>query len=141
MNASGLLASSDDDAASRKTSLYDRLRETLRLTGYKSRSTSTDATRCPTIILSKSSPRNSDFSLDKAKDVLRKPSNEPSNVSLRSTHTEKSLIAKKRVIRMLLVIVVLFFVCWTPRFPCTFPLFLATLSHIRNMFSATSGGC
>lgn len=35
-------------------------------------------------------------------------------VSLRSTHAERSLVAKKRVIRMLIMIVVEFFVCWTP---------------------------
>ncbi|XP_071541359.1 uncharacterized protein [Panulirus ornatus] len=35
---------------------------------------------------------------------------------LRSSHTERSLQAKKRVIRMLFVLVAEFFICWTPLF-------------------------
>ncbi|KAL7075453.1 hypothetical protein ACQ4LE_005089 [Meloidogyne hapla] len=37
-------------------------------------------------------------------------------VNLRSTQAEKSAIAKQRLIRMLIVIVVLFFFCWTPSY-------------------------
>ena len=39
---------------------------------------------------------------------------DPTNV--RSTHLEKSILAKKRVIRMLFVVVFEFFICWTPIF-------------------------
>ena len=38
------------------------------------------------------------------------------SINLRSTHSEKSILAKKRVIRMLFVVVLEFFVCWTPIF-------------------------
>uniref|UniRef100_A0A914V731 G-protein coupled receptors family 1 profile domain-containing protein n=1 Tax=Plectus sambesii TaxID=2011161 RepID=A0A914V731_9BILA len=116
-----LEVSIDDDGPSRKTSLYDRIKETLRLPGGRSRfsTTSADGARCPTIILNKSTPPNSECMLDterSSKAISRKPSAEQPNVSLRSTHSEKALIAKKRVIRMLLVIVVIFFFCWTPSY-------------------------
>ncbi|XP_076042472.1 uncharacterized protein LOC143026264 isoform X2 [Oratosquilla oratoria] len=40
----------------------------------------------------------------------------PTFKRLRSTHLEKSIAAKKHVVRMLFVVVLLFFVCWTPIF-------------------------
>ncbi|CDW61192.1 7tm 1 domain containing protein, partial [Trichuris trichiura] len=43
-----------------------------------------------------------------------RPQGRWSGTQLRSTHTEKSLVTKKRVIKMLAMIVVEFFVCWMP---------------------------
>uniref|UniRef100_A0A5S6QK88 G_PROTEIN_RECEP_F1_2 domain-containing protein n=1 Tax=Trichuris muris TaxID=70415 RepID=A0A5S6QK88_TRIMR len=43
-----------------------------------------------------------------------RPQGRWSGAQLRSTHTEKSLVTKKRVIKMLAMIVVEFFVCWMP---------------------------
>jgi len=40
----------------------------------------------------------------------------PKLEKVRSSHLEKSILAKKRVIRMLFVLVFEFFVCWTPIF-------------------------
>lgn len=113
----------DDDDTSRKTSFYDRLKDTLRLPGNRTRlsmASTADSARCPTIVLNKSTPPTSECNVEAERSsktsVIRKPSSEQPNVSLRSTHSEKALIAKKRVIRMLLVIVVIFFICWTPRY-------------------------
>ncbi|XP_064108483.1 uncharacterized protein LOC135216887 [Macrobrachium nipponense] len=36
--------------------------------------------------------------------------------NLRSSHTERSIMAKRRVVRMLFVLVAEFFICWTPLF-------------------------
>ncbi|KFD56210.1 hypothetical protein M513_02988 [Trichuris suis] len=43
-----------------------------------------------------------------------RPQGRWSGTHLRSTHTEKNLVTKKRVIKMLAMIVVEFFVCWMP---------------------------
>ena len=49
-------------------------------------------------------------------------------MALRSTHSERSLLAKKRVIRMLVVVVLVFAICWTP----LYSLFLYV--HYCNVF-------
>jgi len=36
--------------------------------------------------------------------------------SVRSTHSEKVAVAKQRLVRMLIVIVIIFFLCWTPSY-------------------------
>lgn len=46
----------------------------------------------------------------------RKTSNMAVEQSLRSTHSGRTALAKQRLIRMLIVIVIIFFTCWSPSY-------------------------
>ena len=55
--------------------------------------------------------------MDQVLSFSQKPTTEPEWFqSVRSTHSGKIAIAKQRLVRMLIVIVIIFFLCWTPSY-------------------------